>query len=180
MPQKDTELAGLVRLGKELAGNMQTAHYQLQKLQQYRDALFEMSDFQVGDHAALNRTPEISRTKNFGWIGGKHFLLQGAVAEVVELDWYCGSTSGDFQLGVKFEDESTSLQRTPVPAEKRSLFWMPAAWFSPPPIDWYSRVTQVPCMCKTPTLCGLPCSRTTVRGEALCPWCREHCHQKTA
>lgn len=60
------------------------------------------SPFKVGDRVELSYTPKIDPQNSWGWMGSKHFLLEGAQAVVEKVD--CGSSG--FSYAVIFDDES--------------------------------------------------------------------------
>lgn len=77
--------------------------YFWERIDDYMDVLFNrLAPFKVGDRVKLTKTPEITKDKSWGWIGSKHFLIEGAKATVVEVDIY----KGKFSLGLHFDRES--------------------------------------------------------------------------
>ena len=58
--------------------------------------------FRVGDRVRLTETPEISEKVSWGWLGGKHFLVKGALATVQTVD-VC---KDKFRAGLIFDDDS--------------------------------------------------------------------------
>src|SRR5258708_7658 len=66
------------------------------------NSLWQRAPFQVDDRVKLNTTPEISAEKSWGWMGAKHFLIEGALATVHHREFY----DGQFVFGLAFDDES--------------------------------------------------------------------------
>lgn len=48
----------------------------------YELLLTRFAPYQRGDKVVLTETPVITEHHSWGWLGGKHFLIAGAVAEV--------------------------------------------------------------------------------------------------
>jgi hypothetical protein len=64
--------------------------------------LFSRCQFQVDDFVFLSQTPEISDKVNWGWMCGKHFLIKGARAKVVQRSFY----NGKFRFYLNFDNET--------------------------------------------------------------------------
>lgn len=64
------------------------------------DGLIERAPFHEGDRVSLKRAPEIGPES--GWLGCKHFLVQGAVGTVRTVEFY----DSRFTFMVTFDDES--------------------------------------------------------------------------
>lgn len=97
--------------------------WHLKKVEGYATALFErFCPFKVGDKVKLTRTPEITETKAWGWMGSKHFLVKGAVATVREIDYR--SESNCFEYWLEFDNDSfiNSITKEVVPIVARKLF----------------------------------------------------------
>lgn len=73
----------------------------LKRLHDYAKALMDLSPLQLGDRVVLRDQPEITEEHSRGWMGSKHFIVKGALARVVEIDW-----DGEFTCSVVFDDES--------------------------------------------------------------------------
>lgn len=97
--------------------------YHWKKLRTYAEALFQRAPFKVGDRVRLTKTPEISETKSWGWLGAKHFLVKGAMATVAEVDF----SDGHFEAWLHFDDESwmSSIDGKIHPVEEKAMyhFW---------------------------------------------------------
>ena len=92
------------------------------KLREYAEGLFTRAPFQVGDRVRLTKTPEITEKKAWGWLGGKHFLVKGAMATVKHVDFW----DGHFNAMLIFDDESwIDYQGVEHPRDRPSLytFW---------------------------------------------------------
>jgi hypothetical protein len=66
------------------------------------NSIWSLAQFKVGQLVRLNKTPEITREKSWGWFGSKHYLIKGALAVVKERQFY----DGTFVYGLHFQDES--------------------------------------------------------------------------
>lgn len=75
-----------------------------------QDLLFtKYAPFKVGDRVELARTPVITEKVAFGWIGSKHFLVEGAVGVVRSLEVF---SDGRLRVNVAFDNESWKSTRT--------------------------------------------------------------------
>ena len=95
-----------------------------------RDVLpiFERFAFPIGTKVRLTRTPEISWTTSWGWMRAKHFLVEGAVAEVKTVDLW----EGKFSYGLIFDDSSYINEATkevvPLEGERRGIYIFGESW----------------------------------------------------
>ena len=78
--------------------------YAIERLKEYRQGLFSYSKFKVGDIVKLAKTPTITDTENWGWIGCKKYLIKNALAKVVDVDYY----KGHFRYDLEFIDLETN------------------------------------------------------------------------
>jgi hypothetical protein len=77
--------------------------FKLTELIESYGSLFDrFCPFRVGDRVQLSKTPEINEKTSWGWIGSKHFLVDGAKARVTSR----GYRNGLFCFGLVFDDES--------------------------------------------------------------------------
>lgn len=74
--------------------------YAIEKLEEYRVALFSYAKFKVGDLVKLNYTPVINEKEAWGWIGYKDYLVKDAVGVVEDVDYY----KGRFRYGLIFKN----------------------------------------------------------------------------
>lgn len=91
-------LEGLNILEKLSNGHLTDWKYALESA----NSIWSRSPFKVGDLVKLNKTPEITKDKSWGWLGAKHFLVEGALAEVKSRQFY----DGKFIFGLMFNDDS--------------------------------------------------------------------------
>lgn len=80
-------------------GTLGKTYYHLKSLLQGASLV---APYKPGDRVELAVTPEITAEKSWGWMGSKHFLVEGAKAVVhsVDLDKY------GWTLNLYFDDES--------------------------------------------------------------------------
>jgi len=71
-------------------------------LRKFKKYIETQARFKVGDHVELAETPVITERTAHGWLGSKHFLLEGAKATVSDVD----CRSGEFGYDIVFDDES--------------------------------------------------------------------------
>lgn len=72
------------------------------KLRAYAVGLFERAPFKVGDRVRLTKTPRIDEKHSWGLMGCKHYLVEGALATVAEVDF----SDGHFEAWLHFDDET--------------------------------------------------------------------------
>jgi hypothetical protein len=77
--------------------------WQLEKLVACHSRLLDLSPIQAGDTVALTKTPEISESKSWGWLGGKHYLVKGERAKVARIEIGHG---GEWRYYLNFENET--------------------------------------------------------------------------
>jgi hypothetical protein len=85
--------------------NMHELEYTIERLEDAVSGLYSFAKFRVGNNVILNKTPVINEKVAWGWLGCKHFLIEGAQAIVCDVDWY----KGRFRYGIKFEEKPTSV-----------------------------------------------------------------------
>jgi len=71
-------------------------------LRQFKTFIETKAKFKVGDCVELAETPYISESTAHGWLGSKHFLIQGAKATVRDVDFRCN----EFGYAIMFDNES--------------------------------------------------------------------------
>ena len=90
----------------------------------FAEALFDRSPIKKGARVRLTKTPEITAAKSWGWLHAKHYLVEGAMATVDDVDF----SDGQFSAGLLFDDESWlpdfgELKGIPQPVTRRAQFW---------------------------------------------------------
>lgn len=79
------------------------ASYYIECVMKARELLLtKYAPFKAGDRVELAVTPEITKHKSYGWIGSKHFLVEGAKATVLTVD----IDRHDLTFGVEFDEET--------------------------------------------------------------------------
>lgn len=73
--------------------------YIIEKLEEYKKALYQYSKFKVGDRVVLVKEPVISDTERWGLISYKLFFKIGATAIIEEVEYQ----KGGFRYEFKFE-----------------------------------------------------------------------------
>jgi hypothetical protein len=114
----------LVAAGRALGAN---THADLGYCIEQAATLFSMAKWLVGAHVELCLTPRIDEKHAWGWLGAKHFLIEGARASVVEVRF----ADGAFSYELLFDDESWFTfdgQCRRTPPHDRVRFTMPEAW----------------------------------------------------
>ena len=74
----------------------------LNKLIEYREALFARHEFKKDDWVRLTRTPRIDAEHSWGWGSAKHFLVEGALARITSVNFHLGK----FRYTLSFAEES--------------------------------------------------------------------------
>ncbi len=100
--------------------------WHMRKMRVYAEALFARGPFQKGDRVKLVRTPEITLEKSWGWWGSRHFLVEGAMGVVVDVDF----ADDRFVAYVHFDDESWVHYATGVkhPVDRKGSFLFGESW----------------------------------------------------
>lgn len=73
-----------------------------QALRKFKTFIETKAKFKVGDHVELAMTPVINERDSFGWLGSKHFLIEGARATVMDVDY----RGNGFGYAIMFDEES--------------------------------------------------------------------------
>jgi hypothetical protein len=89
-------LEGIKLLEKLSDGNLQQWKSTLEDV----NSIWKRCPFKVGSLIKLNKTPEIS--KDSGWRGSKHFLVEGAIGKITERSFH----NGLFMFYVTFDCET--------------------------------------------------------------------------
>lgn len=85
---------------KELGQNSQ---YKMERIVTSFGEMFDrFCPFRVGDRVELSHTPEITNSKRWGWLGSKHFLVEGSPGVITSRDF----RGGEFIFEVMFDLES--------------------------------------------------------------------------
>jgi hypothetical protein len=86
------------------------------------NTIWQKCPYKMGDRVALTKTPIINKNEGWGWLGSKHFLVQGAIATIVERDFH----DGHFIFGLHFDDETwidNNGNKQPVDRHAMYMFW---------------------------------------------------------
>lgn len=110
-----------------------SSDYYFNQLELMHSMLFDrFSPFKIGDRVRLTKTPEITQDKAWGWLGAKHFLIKGAIAEVCSVDIRkADDGSGVFTYELRFEKDSWIDQYGQLHmrlGDKRSLYSFSELW----------------------------------------------------
>jgi hypothetical protein len=93
-------------------------------LNRFKKFLTTKGNFKVGDRVELAETPEISEATAWGWLGSKHFMVEGAKATIHDIGYY----KGQFGYSVIFDDESWKERGTgvihPIETKEKSLYYL--------------------------------------------------------
>ena len=107
-----------------------TGYSDLRAVLEHSLTVFNLAKFKEGDRVKLTVTPEINDKTRWGWMGHKHYLVEGAIATVKEREFY----NGQFTYSVTFDDESYLHYRTKekimTPPEERGIFMISESWLS--------------------------------------------------
>lgn len=89
--------------------------------------IWERSPFKMGDKVKLNKTPEISEKKSWGWLGAKHFLIEGATATICDRQFY----DGRFIFGCQFDNETyMDYHKAEHLPDRKSIYMFSENWLS--------------------------------------------------
>lgn len=115
---KVKQAAKLMRDGLAILDNGPLEFY-LTELAAAHDLLMErFAPFKVGDRVTLREAPQISEKINWGWLSGKHYLIPGEAATVVEAS--CGSSG--FRFYLEFDNETWLDHGEPRPVSRKHTY----------------------------------------------------------
>ena len=126
MREKDIKemIEGIKSLEKLSQGNLHHWRYVLENA----NSIWLKSPFNIGDRVRLIKTPEITEKKSWGWLGGKHYLIEGALAVVVDRQFY----DGTFLFGLFFDDESWKDHEGKLhPTSEKGMYMFGERWLAP-------------------------------------------------
>ncbi len=117
-----TQLIELLSQMEKLAIKLPDMRYALETA----NTIWQKSPFAVGDRVKLARTPEITETHSWGWLGAKHFLVEGAQATIQTREFF----NGQFYFGLHFDDESwiSHLDGTKRVPDRKAIFSFGEDW----------------------------------------------------
>ena len=119
---KVQEAAKLLREALDILSSGPLDYYLTELVVAHNLLMTRYAPFKVGDRVQLKVTPEITENVRYGWLGHKHFLVEGAAGVV--RDAGCGSRG--FWFMVSFDEHSWIHFQTkawmPVPEADRGLF----------------------------------------------------------
>ncbi len=72
--------------------------YIIEKLEEYKKALYMYSKFKVGDRVVLVKEPTINENERWGLIAYKHLYKKGATAIIEEVEYHNGSFRYEFRF----------------------------------------------------------------------------------
>lgn len=125
MKEKDIKdiIEGVKTLENLSQGNLSHWRYVLENA----NSIWQRCPFKVGDRVMLTKTPDINPQTSWGWMGAKHFLVQGAKATVEEREFY----NGQFRFGLFFDDESWIDHRGILrPVDRKGLYCFGESWLA--------------------------------------------------
>ena len=95
-----------------------------------RDAnsIWQKCPYQIGERVMLVKTPVINAKESWGWLGAKHFLIQGATATVHQREFY----DGRFIFGLYFDDETwIDHKGKKQPVDSPGMYMFGESWLAP-------------------------------------------------
>lgn len=117
-------LEGIKSLEKLSGGNMHQWRYTLENA----NSIWKRCPFQVGDLVRLTKTPEITKEKSWGWLGAKHFLIEGAIGRIAHREFH----DGLFFFYVQFAHETwIDYQGVEKPVDSIANYCFSENWLAP-------------------------------------------------
>ena len=112
----------------------------IKRLLDYQRGLFTFAKFKTGDRVEIAVTPDINNKESWGWMGSKHFLIEGARGTVKSCDYDDG-----FSYSIMFDDESWVHDGVvhPTPDSDKHLYHFKESSLRPP-----SPKVCITCGCK--------------------------------
>lgn len=112
----------------------QNCKYGIEKLIEYADGLFSKAPFKEGDRVKLIKTPTITNDISWGWLGAKHFLIEGATARVINIDF----NKGKFIAGLYFDNETwlSSVDKSEQKVDRSGLYYFSEDYLEKLPLQY--------------------------------------------
>ena len=125
---KDTDLPKLLEDLEKIGNIFGCSIIDWRYILQSANSLWQNCPFQVGQLVRLNKTPEITQEKRWGWMCGKHFLIKGAAATIETRSFY----DGRFVFGLLFQDDSwISYDGKINPHTEKHIYSFGQSWLEP-------------------------------------------------
>lgn len=86
--------------------------------------VFKLAKYSLDQECILNRTPPINSRTNWGWIGHKHFLIQGSKCRVIHRHF----VNAKFVYGVEFHEETYIINNEKKLPDQKAVFMIPEDW----------------------------------------------------
>ena len=78
------------------------SEYKMERILSSHTHMFDrFCPFKVGDRIELASTPKIDKDTRWGWLGSKHYLIEGSPGVVVSRDYYKGRFSFDIKMDLE-------------------------------------------------------------------------------
>jgi hypothetical protein len=115
----------LIRQGMSILNNGPLDYYVRRLTECYDLLVTRFAPFKVGDRIELTTTPVINDRERYGWLGSKHFLVEGAVATVAAVD-----VDGDgFSFGLHFDNDSwIDHHGQKQPTMQKGMYFFRESW----------------------------------------------------
>lgn len=122
---KETDIQDIISGVKSIEtlaqGNLQHWKYVLENA----NSIWKRCPHKVGDIVRLTKTPDINQETSWGWMGAKHFLVEGAIATVHSREFY----DGLFRFGLCFGNETwIDMNGIKHPPDRLSIYCFSENW----------------------------------------------------
>jgi hypothetical protein len=122
---KDTDIQKIIDGLEKIGSIFGCSLIEWRHILQSANSLWSKCPYQIGQAVQLNKTPEITQEKSWGWMGSKHFLIKGAVAHIKTREFY----DGRFVFGLNFQDESwIDFEGKIHPKTEESIYCFGESW----------------------------------------------------
>lgn len=117
-------LKGISSLEELSGGNLHQWKYVLENA----NSIWSRSPYKMGDLVRLKKTPIIDKKTSWGWLGAKHFLIEGNVGKVADIQFY----NGLFIFGIEFDNESwIDYEKNEHAPDTLSIYTFSENWLAP-------------------------------------------------
>lgn len=117
-----------IDIASELFGQSINGYNEALSILEESEYIFELSKFKENQIVKLNKTPIIDEKNSWGWIGFKHFLIEGATGVIKDIRIH----KGKFQYGIQFDNDSylDYISKKEILTDKKGTFYFSESYLS--------------------------------------------------
>lgn len=117
-----------IDIASQLFGQSINGYNETLSILEESEYIFELSKFKENQIIKLNKTPIIDEKNSWGWIGFKHFLIEGATGVIKDVRIH----KGKFQYGIHFDNDSYMSYHSKelILSDKKGTFYFDESYIS--------------------------------------------------